>query len=284
MKGLILAAGYGSRFFPASKTIPKEMFPLVDRPSIDFIVEEMVLSGINQILIITSRRKKSLEDYFDSEVELENFIHDKKKLEKIKSIPQVNQNVKIYFLRQHTMRGTGHGVLLGNDFLDSPFILAFPDDIIFNEIPLSQQLIDVYNKNKKSVLAVTQYPSEELYKYGVINPFSKVSSKIIDVKGIVEKPKKGEEPSNYISIGRYLLTPEIFPLLEKGIKNCTSKEYFLTDALNELAQNEKLLAYDFDGARFDTGDPIGYLRAITSFALSRDDLKTQYRDYLKEII
>lgn len=285
MKAMILAGGYGSRFLPVTKTIPKEMLPLVDKPALDFIIEELVQSGVKQILIITSRRKKSLEDYFDREIELENYFNEKDKLEKIESFERKNKNISIYFIRQQEMKGTGHAVLLGREFLNTPFILAYPDDLIFSKVPLAKQLIEVYEQTKKNVLAVNDCLGEDLSRYGIVDPFSnKDNTRTIHVKGIVEKPTKGTEPSSLVSIGRYLLTPDIFPLLEKGMIKCTEQEYFLTDALNSLAHQEKLVAHQFEGQRYDIGEPLGYLKSITQYALLREDLKDDYLKFLKEII
>ena len=283
MKGMIIAAGFGSRFLPATKSIPKEMFPLIDRPAIDFIVEEFIQSGITDILIVTSRRKKSMEDYFDREIELEQTFTNEKakaKLEKIHT-----KGVNIFYVRQMEMRGTGDAVLLGKEFLNSPFVLAYPDDLIFSSTPLAKQLIDVYNETGKGVLSVMNCLDEDVSRYGVIDPRSTDNnSKITPIKGIVEKPKAGTEPSKLVSIGRYLLTPEIFPLLVEGSKNCTTKEFFLTDALNILAHEDKLTAYQFDGTRYDTGEPMGYLKTLTEYALTRDDLKEEYFEFLKDLI
>ncbi len=285
MKGVILAGGYGTRFLPATKTIPKELLPIIDTPAIDFIVDEMVQSGIKQILIVTSRRKKSLEDYFDREIELENAITNPVQLDKLKTSAQRREDVKIYFIRQQEMRGTGHAVLLGKEFLNSPFILAFPDDIIFSDIPLSQQLMGAYEKTGKSVLAVMDCPEKDLSRYGVVEPSAEeIKGRIFNLKAIVEKPKKGTEPSQFISIGRYLLTPDIFPLLEEGYHSSASVEYYLTDGLNQLAGQDKLAACQFTGQRHDTGEPLGYLKTITRYALTRKDLQEEYLQFLKAVI
>ena len=284
MKGLILAGGYGTRFLPATKTVPKEMFPLIDRPAIDFIVDEFVKSGVKHILIVTSRRKKSLEDYFDREIELETYLNDDNKLKKMESAVQSINDVAIYFIRQQEMKGTGHAVLLGKDFLDSPFVLAFPDDLVFSEIPLAKQIMDIHKQTNKNVLAVKNMEGEDLTRYGIIEPSStQNNNNYIDVNGIFEKPKKGNEPSNYVSIGRYLLTPDIFPILENGLNKCKHKEYYLTDAINVLANQNKVVAHEFKGKRYDIGEPIGYLKTITEYAMSREDLKDDYINFLNSI-
>ncbi len=284
MKGVILAGGYGTRFLPATKTIPKELLPIIDTPAIDFIVDEMVQSGIKQILIVSSRRKKALEDYFDREIELENTITNPAQLDKLKTSAQTREDVKIYFIRQQEMRGTGHAVLLGKEFLDGPFVLAFPDDIIFSDVPLSQQLMEAYEKTGKSILAVMDCSGEDLSRYGVVEPSGESIDPIFNLKAIVEKPKKGTEPSQFISIGRYLLTPDIFPLLEEGYRSSSDVEYYLTDGLNQLAEQNKLSACQFTGQRYDTGEPFGYLKTITRYALTRKDLKEEYLQFLKVVI
>ncbi len=286
MKGMILAAGYGTRFLPATKTIPKEMLPLVDRPAIDFIVREFIKAGIKEILVVTSRRKKSLEDYLDREIELETQIDDTEKLEKIQAPHEKYEGtVRIYFIRQQDMRGTGHAVLLGKNFCNTPFVLAFPDDIVFSKIPLAKQLIEAYNQTKKSVLAVMDMAGKDVSQYGVVEPaISTRPDKTFDIHSIIEKPKPGTEPSSMISIGRYLLTPDIFPLIEEGYQENGDKEYYLTDALNSLASQKQLVAHEFTGKRHDTGTPIGYIQAITEYALSRKDLRESYIEYLKEMI
>ncbi len=285
MKGVILAGGYGTRFLPATKTIPKELLPIIDRPAIDFIVEEMVQSGVKQILIVSSRRKKSLEDYFDREIELENAITSPVQLDKLKTTAQTREDVKIYFIRQQEMRGTGHAVLLGKEFLSGPFILAYPDDLVFSDVPLTKQLIGAHKQTGKSVLAVIDCSGEDLSRYGVVDPSDeKVTSNIFNLKAIVEKPKKGTEPSQFISIGRYLLTPDVFPLLEDGLRSSNTVEYYLTDALNQLAGQDKLTACQFTGQRHDTGEPFGYLKTITHYALSRQDLRDEYIQFLKTVL
>jgi len=283
MKGIIIAAGYGSRFLPVTKTIPKEMLPLIDKPAIDFIIEEFVASGITDILIVSSRRKKSLEDYFDREIELEEtFIkeHAESKLDKIKPV-----KANIYFIRQKEMRGTGDAVLLGKEFLTTPFVLAYPDDLIFSTTPLAKQLMTVYQETHKNVLAVLDCKGEELSRYGVVEPTDPHDqSKTVSIKGMIEKPPSGTEPSSLVSMGRYLLTPDIFPILEQGLNECQQKEYYLTEALNILARQGKMVAHQFSGKRYDTGEPLGYLKTLTEYALTRDDIKDEYLHFLKKII
>ncbi len=280
MIGMILAAGYGTRFLPATKTIPKEMIPLIDKPAIHFIIEEFVDSGIKDIVIITSRRKKPLEDYLDREIELETQITDPAKLEKINTI---KNGIKFYFIRQQKMGGTGDAVLLASKIISSPFVLAFPDDIVFSANPLAKQLIDVYHETHKNVLAVMNFDGQDVSPYGVVNPGvkNKKLSNPFSIKGIVEKPKPGTEPSSMISIGRYLLTSDIFTALE-DYKKDQKEEFYMTDALNQLSKIGRVLAYEFEGNRYDIGTPQGFMETITDYALSRKDLSDKYKDFLKQ--
>ncbi len=278
VRGVILAAGYGSRFLPATKSIPKEIFPLIDTPVIDFIVREMIDSGIEDILIITSRRKKSLEDYFDREYELERaFSGSSSKLEKIKPC-----SARIQFVRQKEMLGTADALSLAQCFTgSSPFVVAFPDDLVFAQTPLSKQLIQVYRDSGKSVLAVKDLAGEDVSRYGVIDPFGQTGDNVFRVRGIVEKPKAGSEPSSLVSLGRYLFTPEVFGLIEdlrakkKGIG-----EFYQTDVINELASKDRVLALDFEGTRYDTGEPQGYLQTIVDYALSHPQYRDEFRQFL----
>ncbi|MDX1917590.1 MAG: UTP--glucose-1-phosphate uridylyltransferase [Candidatus Caenarcaniphilales bacterium] len=280
VKGVILAAGYGTRFLPASKTVPKELFPIIDKPVIDFIVSELVSSGIKDILVITSRRKKVLEDYLDREMELEGILagkHDK--LAKIKP-PEAN----IHFIRQREMRGTADALSLCESFSSGdPFVVAYPDDVVFGAAPLARQLIDVYLDSGKSVLAVKNMPGEDVSRYGVVSPSSQTSDNVYKIKGIVEKPKLGTEPSNLVSLGRYLFTPEIFPVIHRLSQIERAGEFYQTEVINELAQKDRVLALDFEGKRYDTGEPLGYLKTIVDYSLQDPRLKDDFQDYLNSL-
>ena len=230
MKGVILAAGYGSRFLPVTKTIPKEMLPLINKPSIDFIIEEFLESGIKEILVVTSRRKKVLEDYLDREIELEYTFKMQGAHRKLEKIPPPEAH--FFFVRQKEMLGTGHALLLTRPFVDrEPFIVAYPDDIHIGEKPLAGQLMETYQKTGCNVLA-TIYDPENIERYGTLA----IAEDGLHVTDIVEKAPKGKEPSKEASIGRYLYTPEIFPLLEKGSKRHGEGEYYHTDSLRTLAK------------------------------------------------
>ena len=276
MKAVIIAAGYGTRFLPCSKTIPKEMFPLVDTPAIDLIIDELAASGIKDILIVTSRRKKVLEDYFDREIELETFFKSKKDDEKLEQIS--TKNLNIYFVRQKEMLGTGHALLICKEFIgNDSFIVAYPDDIVFSSTPLSKQLINIYNNTGESVLAVQEIEGD-VSRYGVID-YEKLND-TLKVKEIIEKPSRGTEPSKMISVGRYLFTHELLTLLEDEFKYHKGGEFYHIGAINKLAATDKMFACKFSGERMDIGDKKGYIDAIIKYALNREDLK----DHVKNII
>jgi UTP--glucose-1-phosphate uridylyltransferase len=280
MKGIIIAAGYGTRFLPCTKTIPKEMFPLIDTPAIDFIVDEFIKSGINEILIVSSRRKKALEDYLDREIELEAEFAAKNDTEKLKKISKKNAN--FYFIRQSSMLGTGHAILICKEFIgNSPFVIAYPDDLVFGKTPLTKQLIDIYKKTGSSVLAVEEIDGD-VSRYGVID-FSKQDD-LLKVKKIVEKPKKGTEPSRMISVGRYLFTDELITKLEEDFKDHKSGEFYHINAINYLASNNKLYACKYEGERLDIGDKLGYFEGIIKYTLSRNDLKNDAAKILKKYV
>jgi UTP--glucose-1-phosphate uridylyltransferase len=262
MKGVIVAAGYGTRFFPVTKTIPKEMLPLVNKPSIDFIIEEFIKSGITEILIITSRRKKTLEDYIDREFELESVLKAAGKTKELEQI--LPYDAEFFFVRQKEMKGTGHALLLAEPFIgNAPFVVAYPDDIHFGDVPLSRQLIDTYEKTGCAVLASIENPPN-LSRYGVLA----LGRDGLHVEKIVEKPAKGQEPSRIASIGRYLFIPEIFEKLKEGLKHHGTGEFYHIGGINALAGIGKVVHKTVEGERLDTGEPLGYFEAILKYAAS----------------
>jgi UTP--glucose-1-phosphate uridylyltransferase len=274
MKGLIVAAGYGTRFLPVTKTIPKEMLPLIDKPSIAFIVEEFIASGINEILIITSRRKKMLDDYFDREIELEGVFAAEGNTAKAAKIKPYD--AKILFVRQQDMMGTGHALMQARPMLDgAPFVVAYPDDLHFGDKPLAGQLIEKYNETGCSVMATIHNPPN-LERYGIL----KLASDNLHVTDIVEKPAPGTEPSTEASIGRYLYTPEIFDYLEEGWAKHKGGEYYHTYALNKLMSEGKVVYKETEGERLDTGAPSGYLRAILKYAKQDPELAEVLKEEL----
>ncbi len=272
MKGLILAAGYGTRFLPVTKTIPKEMLPLLDKPSIAFIVDEFIASGIEDIVIITSRRKKALEDYFDREMELESVFTAEGALNKLVAIKPPEAHFT--FIRQQKMLGTGHALLTTRAVIgQEPFVVAYPDDLHFGVPPLARQLIDTHKETGCTVLSTIHNPVD-LERYGILD----IDPDGFHVKDIVEKPAPGTAPSKEATIGRYLYTPEIFEFLEEGWKKHTGGEYYHTYALKKLMYSGQVVYRQCVGERLDTGTPAGYLRAILKYAAT----VPEYREVLDE--
>jgi len=278
MKGIIISAGYGTRFLPCAKSIPKEMFPLIDTPAIDFIVNEFIDSGIKDILIVTSRRKKALEDYFDREIELETFFKKRNDTDKLNLIKP--RDLNIFFIRQKEMLGTGHAILIGKEFVkNEPFIVAYPDDIVLSKTPLASQIMEIHKKTNANVIA-SEITQRDLSRYGVID-FIK-DDELLKVKKIVEKPKKGKESSSMICIGRYLFTPDFLTVLEENYKKHSEGEFYHIDAMNILAGQGKMFACLFQGNRLDIGDKIGYLEGMIKYSLSRSDLKKETESLLRK--
>ncbi|UPA17721.1 UTP--glucose-1-phosphate uridylyltransferase [Borrelia puertoricensis] len=275
MKGIILAAGYGTRFLPITKTIPKEMLPILNKPSIDYIIEEFTSSGIKEILIITSRRKSVLDNYFDREIELEIvFTKECKKdlLEKIKL-----KDINVSFIRQNEMMGTGHALLHAKPWIGTEnVIVAYPDDLHVGSPSLTTQLIELHKKTGKNILSVIENP-KDINRYGVI----KLNKDNIHVKDIVEKPEIGKEPSNKASIGRFLYTHEFFKFLEEGFKIHQKGEYHHIYALRKLMSENKVLYKEIEGERLDIGDIGGYLEAIIKIAKRDDKLLQIIKDSLR---
>jgi UTP--glucose-1-phosphate uridylyltransferase len=267
MKGVIVTAGYGTRFLPVTKTIPKEMLPLITRPAIDFVVEELVASGITEILFITSRRKKSLEDYFDREIELEatfRAANDQKKLAAI-----APPKATCYFVRQSEMRGTGHALLLARPFVGKePFVVAYPDDLHFGSPPLSRQLIETWERTGCTVLATIHDPPD-INRYGIID----IADDGLHVTGMVEKPAPGKEPSREASIGRFLYAPDFLDQLAVEWTRHGSGEFYHVPALLALARKGRVVYKRTEGERLDTGEPSGYLDAIIRYAETLPELK-----------
>lgn len=281
MKGIIVAAGYGTRFLPVTKTIPKEMLPLIDRPSIDFIVEEFLAAGVREILIITSRRKKVLDDYFDREIELEDLFDREHNIEKAEKIRLKESS--IFFVRQREMRGTGHALLIAEPFIGKePFIVAYPDDLHFGKPPLARQLIDTFEETGCTVMATIHNPPN-INRYGVLE----IGEDKLHVTDIVEKPAPGTEPSKEVSIGRYLYTPDIFDHLREGwerhLESDPRGEYFHTYALKKQMSAGKVVFKRTVGTRLDTGSPAGYLRAILHYASGIPELKTVLTEELDKL-
>jgi len=276
MKGVIIAAGYGTRFLPVTKTVPKELLPVGTRPSIAFIIDEFLASGIEEIIVVTSRRKKSLEDYFDREIELEEVFRREGRGDKLALIAPCK--AKVSFVRQAEMRGTGHALLQVKPFLgEAPCVVAYPDDLHIGTPPLARQLIETYEKTGKSVLATILEPGD-VSRYGVVGP----APDGISVSSFIEKPLVGKEPSHEVSIGRYLYTPEFFDLVEEGWAKHSGGEYFHTYALDRLISAGKVAFKRASGLRLDTGDPAGYLEAILTDAAANPALLPVLERFARE--
>lgn len=282
-KAIIPAAGLGTRFLPATKAQPKEMLPIVDKPTIQYIVEEAVASGIEDIIIVTGRTKKSIEDHFDKSVELEMELEKHGKDELLEIARSVSEIANIYYIRQKEPKGLGHAVLTAKTFIgDEPFAVLLGDDVITSEVPCLKQMMDMYETYESTILGVQTVAEDQVNKYGIVQG-SQLADRIYTVENMVEKPKIGEAPSNVAVLGRYIITPAIFPLLEKQEAGAGG-EIQLTDALCKLAGQEKMYAYDFVGRRYDVGSKIGFLQATVDFALDRADLRDEFMTYLKEVV
>lgn len=277
MKGIILAAGYGTRFLPATKTLPKEMLPLIDKPSIAFIVEEFIASGIKDIIVVTNRRKKVMEDYFDREIELETLFTHEGSTTKLAHIKPYDVN--ICFVRQTYMNGSGHGLLAAKPWIgDEPVVVAYPDDVHFGEEPLARQLIKAYEQSGCCQLATLACAPEEVSRYGILQ-FATDSTK---VEAIVEKPSVQEAPSTQASIGRYLYTPQFFALLQEEANKFTGKgEFYHTHGLNRVMALGQVESVAFSGTRVDTGEPAGYFEAIITYAQAHPEYSKLLKAYLK---
>lgn len=281
-KAIIPAAGYGTRFLPVTKALPKEMLNIVDKPAIQYIVEEAVASGIEEILIITTRNKSSIENHFDATPELDHMLEIKGK-DKLLAISRgVTDIGDIYFKRQKEMKGLGHAVLQAKAFIgDEPFAVLLGDDIVYHEKPCLKQLIDVFNEKQASILGVQSVKIEDVSKYGIVDGL-KLTDRLYTVNGMIEKPSIEEAPTTVAALGRYVLTPAIFEILETT-KPGKGGEIQLTDGLIDLAQKEEMFAYEFEGCRYDTGDKLGYLKATCEYALRHDELNQSFKDYIKEL-
>lgn len=283
-KAIIPAAGLGTRFLPATKAMPKEMLPIIDKPGIQYIVEEAVSSGIEDILIVTGKGKRAIEDHFDSYYELEQNLLQKGKLDLLSEVQKASDLTDIHYIRQKEARGLGHAIWCARKFIgNEPFAVLLGDDIVQSEVPCLKQMMDVFEKVQGSVLAVKQVPQEEVSRYGIVDPdpAGGDGDRLVKVKGVVEKPAPDRAPSNTAIIGRYILTPAIFDLLETQDTGAGG-EIQLTDAIYRLLRQEPVYAYNFEGARYDTGEKLGYLKTIIDFALERPDLKDEVRRYLQE--
>ena len=283
-KAIIPAAGFGTRFLPATKSQPKEMLPVVDKPTIQYIVEEAVESGIEDILIVIGRYKSVIEDHFDRSVELEMELEKKGKYDMLEQIQDIAGMANIQFVRQKTALGLGHAVYCAKNFIgNEPFAVMLGDDIVDSpEYPCLKQMMDLYEREQCSILGVKEVALQDIHKYGVVDG-DKIAEGLYTVRSLVEKPKAEAAPSNVAIMGRYIITPAIFDILEKTAPGA-GNEIQLTDALKILATKEKMLAYAFKGRRHDVGDKLGFLQATVEFALQRDDLRDAFLGYLEQIV
>lgn len=283
-KAIIPAAGLGTRFLPATKALAKEMLPIVDKPTIQFIVEEAKASGIEDILIITGKNKRSIEDHFDSVPELEQNLEAKNKTELLKVVQATTDlGVNLYYSRQAHPNGLGDAVSQARSFIaDEPFVVMLGDDLMKDKVPLTKQLIEDYEATHASTLAVMQVPEEEVSKYGVIDPEGQRSPGLYNVKRFVEKPKMEDAPSNLAIIGRYLLTPEIFDLLDTQ-KLGAGNEIQLTDAIDRMNKTQRVFAHEFKGERFDVGNKFGYVKTNIQYGLTHPEVKDELKPYLIQL-
>lgn len=283
-KAIIPAAGLGTRFLPATKAQPKEMLPIVDKPTIQYIIEEAIASGIEEILIITGKGKKCIEDHFDKSLELEFELEKSGKKEMLEMVREISGMVDIHFIRQKEPRGLGHAISCAKTFVgNEPFAVLLGDDIVYNEEePCLAQLIKCFNEYNTSILGVQEVPYEDVNKYGIVDGVH-VENGVYKVRNLVEKPSVDEAPTNVAILGRYIITPQIFDILEKT-KPGKGGEIQLTDALLTLIETEAMYAYNFKGKRYDVGDKLGFLKATVEYALRRDELKDEFREYLKSVV
>ena len=287
-KAVIPAAGLGTRFLPATKALPKEMLPIVDIPTIQYIIEEAVKSGIEEILVITNSNKHCMENHFDKSYELEERLTSSGKVKEVKMINEIANLANIYYVRQKEPKGLGHAILCAKSFIgDEPFAILLGDDVVVNKDskPALKQLIDAYQGVGASVVGVQTVAQDQVHKYGIVEPDKRHKTKnerLVKLSGMVEKPKAEEAPSNLAVLGRYVLTPEIFQLLETQGTGAGG-EIQLTDAICRLLDTQAVYAYDFEGVRYDVGDKFGFIKATIDFALDRDDLKEDVRAYIDEI-
>ncbi|WP_042354068.1 UTP--glucose-1-phosphate uridylyltransferase GalU [Bacillus rubiinfantis] len=282
-KAIIPAAGLGTRFLPATKAMPKEMLPIVDKPTIQYIVEEAIASGIEDIIIVTGKGKRAIEDHFDFAPELEQNLLEKGKTELLDKVRYSTNLADIHYIRQKEPKGLGHAVWCARNFIgDEPFAVLLGDDIVQSEVPCLKQLINNFEETHSSVIGVQKVPMEETHRYGIVDPGQQTGRRY-QVNHLVEKPAPGTAPSNLAIMGRYVLTPEIFMFLDRQ-QTGAGGEIQLTDAMQELNQIQRVFAYDFEGKRFDVGEKIGFVKTTIDFALQNDELREEVLAYIKEIV
>lgn len=284
-KAVFPAAGLGTRFLPATKAQPKEMLPLVDKPIIQYAVEEAVNSGLENLVIITGRGKNAIEDHFDVSYELEKILEERGKSGLLKLVRAVSEMVHIAYVRQKEALGLGHAILVARNFVnEEPFAVLLGDDVIVADVPCIRQMMDIYDRYQTSIVALMEVPPEETGRYGIIKARSlpEGDGRLFEVLDMVEKPPRGEAPSNLAIIGRYILTPDIFEALENTERG-RGGEIQLTDGLRHMLGTQRILAYKFQGKRYDAGEKLGFLQATVEFALKNDEIGPAFRSYLKSL-
>ncbi|WDV46102.1 UTP--glucose-1-phosphate uridylyltransferase GalU [Clostridiaceae bacterium M8S5] len=283
-KAIIPVAGLGTRFLPATKAQPKEMLPIVDKPAIQYIIEEAVKAGIEDILLITSRNKKTIEDHFDLNLELEMKLKQKGEEKLLTAMKNISNLANIHYIRQKEPRGLGHAIYCGKSFIkNEPFAVLLGDDIVFSPlVPCVSQLIEVFKRYNSTIIGVQKVPSNDVNKYGIVQG-NRIEEKLYNLESLVEKPEIEQAPSNIAILGRYILTPEIFNILEHT-KEGSGGEIQLTDALNTLCKKQDVYAYEFEGLRYDVGSKLGFLKATVEFALRNKKLEKDFREYLNTFI
>jgi UTP--glucose-1-phosphate uridylyltransferase len=281
-KGVFPAAGLGTRFLPATKAQPKEMLPLVDKPMIQYVVEEAVASGLSEIILVTGRNKRAIEDHFDAAFELEYYLNDRGKVEELAQIKTISELASVSYVRQKEPLGLGHAILCARALVgEEPFAVFLGDDIITSRTPCMRQLLDVFERYGGPVIAVERVARERLHQYGIIAA-RPVGGNVYEITDLVEKPRAQDAPSDLAIIGRYVLTPDIFEILAETAADGRG-EIQLTDALRTLRRRRSMYAVAFEGKRYDTGDKLGFLKATVEFALARPDLADEFRAYLKSL-
>lgn len=282
-KAIIPAAGLGTRFLPATKAMPKEMLPIVDKPTIQYIVEEAVAAGIEDIIIVTGKGKRAIEDHFDYASELERNLIEKEKFDLLEKVKFTSNLANIHYIRQKEPKGLGHAVWCARQFIgNEPFAVLLGDDIVKSSVPCIKQLMNQFEQTGTSIIGVQQVKEEETHRYGIINPAGR-DQRLIHVKGFVEKPSLGTAPSNFAILGRYVLTPDIFKLLENQ-ETGAGGEVQLTDAIEKLNHMQEVYAYEFEGIRYDVGETLGFLKTTIEFALNDVSIKGEFKEYLKEVV
>lgn len=282
-KAIIPAAGLGTRFLPATKAMPKEMLPIVDKPTIQYIIEEAIASGIEDIIIVTGKGKRAIEDHFDASPELERNLLEKGKLELLEKVQHSSNLANIHYIRQKEPKGLGHAVWCARNFIgDEPFAVLLGDDIVVSETPCVKQLIEQYEETGSSVIGVQKVADSQTHRYGIIDPLA-IEGRRYQVNNFVEKPAPGTAPSQLAIIGRYLLTPDIFELLEKQ-ETGAGGEIQLTDAIQRLNEKQVVYAYDFEGHRYDVGEKVGFVKTTIDFALGHEEVRDEILEFMKQVI